>query len=72
MQRDHEIISLNNQNKYLAEDLEKAQDKITQLKGLENEDDDLKKENDAAQRKITLLEEELESSDKSLREATKK
>ncbi|KAI7881677.1 hypothetical protein K492DRAFT_236498 [Lichtheimia hyalospora FSU 10163] len=71
MQRDHEIISLNNQNKYLAEDLEKAQDKITQLKSLENEDDDLKKENDAAQRKITLLEEELESSDKSLREATK-
>lgn len=72
MSQEHDIISLANQNKHLEEDLEKAHEKIQQLKSLEQDEDDLKKEKDAAQRKITLLEEELEKSEKSLREATKK
>ncbi|ORX53608.1 hypothetical protein DM01DRAFT_1322582 [Hesseltinella vesiculosa] len=70
MQQEHEIISLNNKNRHLEEDLEKAQGKIEQLKTLESEDDDLKKANDAAQRRITLLEQELEESDKSLKDTT--
>lgn len=72
MQQEHDIISLTNRNKHLEEDLEDALEKIKQLKSLEDEDDEIKKENDAAQRKIRLLEEELESSEKSLRETTSK
>ncbi|KAG1313800.1 hypothetical protein G6F62_014035 [Rhizopus arrhizus] len=72
MQQEHEIIALTNQNKHLEEDLHTAQEKIESLKAIEEEDDDLKKENDAAQRKITLLEQELEKSEKAVREATKK
>lgn len=72
MQQEHEIIALTNQNKHFEEDLLTAQEKMASLKALEEEDDDLKKENDAAQRKITLLEQELEKSEKAVREATKK
>jgi tropomyosin len=72
MAQEHEIISLSNQNKHLEQDLEDAQTKIQQLKSLEQDEDDLKKEKDAAQRKITVLEQELEKSEKSLRDATKK
>ncbi|KAI8331978.1 X-domain of DnaJ-containing-domain-containing protein [Choanephora cucurbitarum] len=71
MKQEHEIISLTNQNKHLEEDLELANEKIKQLKALEEDEDDLKKENDAAQRKITLLEQELETSEKTIRETTK-
>ena len=52
--------------------MELAQEKIKQLKSLEDDGDDLKKENDAAQRKITLLEQELENSELTIRETTKK
>jgi tropomyosin len=72
MKQEHEIISLSNKNKHLEEDLEQAQEKIKQLKAIEEDEDDLKKENDAAQRKITLLEQELENSEKIIRETTKK
>ena len=72
MKQEHDIISLTNQNKHLEEDLELAQEKIKQLKTLEDDGDDLKKENDAAQRKITLLEQELENSELTIRETTKK
>lgn len=72
MSQEHEIISLTVQTKHLEEDLETAQEKIKQLKALEEDEDGLKKENDAAQRKITLLEQELESSEKTVRETTKK
>jgi len=72
MKQEHDIISLTNQNKHLEEDLELAQEKIKQLKSLEDDGDDLKKENDAAQRKITLLEQELENSELTIRETTKK
>jgi tropomyosin len=72
MNYEHDIISLTNQNKHLEHDLELAQEKIIQLKTIEEDEDDLKKENDAAQRKITLLEEELENSEKLYREATQK
>ncbi|KAI9028942.1 X-domain of DnaJ-containing-domain-containing protein [Phycomyces nitens] len=71
MEQEHQLISLNTKNVQMEEELEGAQEKIKQLKALEDEDGDLKKENDAAQRKITLLEQELENSDKSLRETTK-
>ncbi|KAI9478281.1 MAG: X-domain of DnaJ-containing-domain-containing protein [Benjaminiella poitrasii] len=71
LKQEHEIISLTNRNKYLEEDLEQAQEKIKQLKTIEEDDDDLKKENDAAQRKISLLEQELENSERIIRETTK-
>lgn len=72
MSQEHEIIALSNQTKHLEQDLEVAQEKIIQLKTLEQDEDDLKKENDAAQRKISLLEQELENSEKTVRETTKK
>lgn len=72
MQQEHEIVSLSNQNKHLTDDLETALEKIEQLKALEEDGDGLKKENDSAQRRINLLEQELENSDKSLRETTAK
>lgn len=72
MAQEHEIISLTVQTKHLEQDLETAQEKIKQLKALEEDEDGLKKENDAAQRKISLLEQELESSEKTVRETTKK
>lgn len=72
MNQEHEIISLTVRNKHLEEDLETAQEKIKQLKALEEDEDGLKKENDAAQRKISLLEAELETSEKTIRETTKK
>jgi tropomyosin len=72
MQQEHEIVSLSNKNKHLTDDLETALDKIQQLKALEEDGDGLKKENDSAQRRINLLEQELENSDKSLRETTAK
>lgn len=56
----------------MEQDLETAQEKIIQLKALEEGEDNRKKENDAAQRKITLLEQELENSEKTVRETTKK
>lgn len=72
MQQEHEIVSLSNRNKHLTDDLETALEKIEQLKALEEDGDGLKKENDSAQRRINLLEQELENSDKSLRETTAK
>ncbi|KAI8990262.1 X-domain of DnaJ-containing-domain-containing protein [Pilobolus umbonatus] len=69
--QEHEISSLTNQNKFLEEKLEEATLKVDSLKVLEEEEESLRKENDAAHRKITLLEHELENSEKALRETTK-
>lgn len=63
---------MTNQNKHLEQDLEIANEKILQLKTIEEDEDGLKKENDAAQRKIILLEQELENSEKLYREAIQK
>lgn len=71
-QQEREIVSLNNKNKQLEEDLETAYDTIKDLKGNEAEDNDYKKENENSMRKIALLEEELEESDKALKENTAK
>lgn len=53
-------------------DLETAQEKIEQLKVLEESEEERKKENESSQRKISLLEQELEASEKTVRETTKK
>lgn len=71
-QQEREVYSLNNRNKQLEEKLEQAQEEIERLKETGSKEDDLRKENEAAQRKITLLEAELENSDKALRETTQK
>jgi tropomyosin len=63
---------LTNKNKQLEEDLEAAQDTINELKGSNAEDDDYKKELENAMRKLNLIEQELEDSDKSLKETTSK
>lgn len=63
---------MNNRNKQLEEKLEKAQEEIERLKEGQYKEDELRKENEAALRKISLLETELENSDKSLRETTQK
>ncbi|KAI8640358.1 tropomyosin [Parasitella parasitica] len=71
-QQEREIISLNNKNKQLEEDLDTAHDTIKSLRDNETEDSDHKKHHENSLRKITLLEEELEESDKALKETTKK
>jgi tropomyosin len=71
-QQEREVVSLNNRNKQLEEKLEKAQEEIERLKEGQYKEDELRKENEAALRKISLLETELENSDKSLRETTQK
>lgn len=70
--QEREIYSLNNRNKQLEENLEKAQSEIERLKQGEGKEDDIRKEHEAALRKISLLETELENSDKALRETTQK
>lgn len=71
-QQEREIVSLTNKNKRLEEDLETAQDTISELKGNSAEGDDYKKELENAMRKLNLIEQELEDSDKSLKETTSK
>jgi tropomyosin len=61
---------LNNRNKQLEEELELAQDSLKDLKTEDNED--VKKDLENALRKITMLEQELEDSDKSLKDTTSK
>ncbi|CAO3687912.1 unnamed protein product [Rhizopus stolonifer] len=65
---EREIVSLTNRNKQLEEDLDVAHEKIKDLKG--NEDSDIVNEHENAQRKITLLEQELEDSDRALKQTT--
>ncbi|KAI8062490.1 tropomyosin [Gongronella butleri] len=67
---EHEIVSLNNKVNFLEEQLEKAEKKMEMLQSAEAKGDDISKENDAAQRRIMLLEQELEQSEKSLKEMT--
>lgn len=69
-QQEREIVSLNNRNKQLEEELETAQEALKDLKQDDNED--VKKELENALRKISMLEQELEDSDKSLKETTSK
>ena len=71
-QQEREIVSLTNKNRKLEEDLETAQDTIKELKGNEAEDNDVKKEHEASLRKISMLEQDLEEADRSLKEATSK
>jgi tropomyosin len=71
-QNEREIVSLTNKNRQLEEELEAAQEKITEFKGTEAEDADHKKDSESAQRKVSMLEQELEEADVSLRDMTKK
>lgn len=61
---------MTNRNKQLEEDLEAAQESLAALKKDDNED--VKKDLENALRKIAMLEQELEDSDKSLKETTSK
>lgn len=64
--------SLVNKNQQLEHELERAEEKIKELKALEDDEDDWRKDQDAAQRKIILLEQELEKSELAVRDTTKK
>lgn len=64
--------SLLNKNQQLEHELERAEEKIKDLKALEDDEDDWRKDQDAAQRKIILLEQELEKSELAVRDTTKK
>jgi tropomyosin len=61
---------LTNKNKQLEEENEDCHEKIKELKGNEDEGNDYKKDLENAMRKLNLLEQELEDSDKSLKETT--
>jgi tropomyosin len=56
----------------LEEEVENAHDKIKELKGTEDEGNDYKTELENSMRKISLLEQDLEDSEKSLKETTTK
>lgn len=71
-QQEREIVSLTNKNKHLEEELEFAQDKIKEYKDNETEGNDYKRDLEDALRRISLLQTELEDSDKSLKETTTK
>lgn len=69
---EHQVSSLKTQNQHLEEKLETAEQRIEELKAIEQNEDDWHKDKEASQRKITLLEQELEKSELTVRETTKK
>lgn len=72
IKQEHEITSLTNKNEQLEEELENAEDKIKELKGTGAEESDYKTELENSMRKISLLEQDLEDSEMSLKETTSK
>lgn len=71
-QQEREVVSLTNKNKHLEEELEFAHEKIKEYKDSETEGNDYKRDLEDALRRISLLQTELEDSDKSLKETTTK
>ncbi|CAO3626005.1 unnamed protein product [Mucor hiemalis] len=68
---EHQVSSLKTQNQHLEEKLETAEQRIEELKAIEQNEDNWHKDKEASQRKITLLEQELEKSELTVRETTK-
>lgn len=72
MTKDQEIASLQHKMTNLEGDLEKAEQKILDHKSAKDDEEAHKSVNDSLNRKIALLESELDNAEKQLRETTDK
>ena len=72
LEKEQEITSLQHKISVLDGDLEKAETKLTDLKSAQEDGEQSKTANEGLQRKIQLLEEELDAADKNLKEAMDK
>lgn len=72
LERDQEIASLQHKLQLAEADLEKAEDKVKELKGQAEEGDAHKATGENLTRKVQLLEEELDKAEKDLKDATEK
>lgn len=72
LERDQEISSLQHKLQLAEADLEKAEDKVKELKGQADEGDAHKTTGENLSRKVQLLEEELDKAEKDLKDTTEK
>ncbi|CCL99690.1 uncharacterized protein FIBRA_01711 [Fibroporia radiculosa] len=72
LEKDQEITSLQHKLSVMDGDLEKAENKLAAAKTAQEEGDQSKTINEGLQRKIQLLEEELDAADKNLKDAMEK
>lgn len=72
MQKDQEITSLQHKLSLMENDLEKAEGKLQDHKATKEEHDNSQVNVDGLSRKIAMLEEELDTAEKNLRETTEK
>ena len=72
LEKEQEISSLQHRLQVTEGDLEKAETKLNDLKASQAEGESSKSANEGLQRKIQLLEEELDTADKNLKEAVEK
>ena len=72
MTKDQEITSLNHKNGVLEKDIEKLEENVSKHKKDADEGIQHGTQNEALQRKVTVLEEEAEEADRNLRETNEK
>ncbi|EIW79156.1 actin filament-coating protein tropomyosin [Coniophora puteana RWD-64-598 SS2] len=72
LERDQEITSLTHRNAVLEEELEKAEGKVNELKAANQEGEGARTTNEGLNRKIQLLEEELDAAEKNVKETMEK
>ncbi|KAH9935914.1 tropomyosin [Epithele typhae] len=72
LEKDQDITSLQHKVSVAETDLEKAESKLADLKHAQEDGETSKTANEGLQRKIQLLEEELDAADKNLKEAMDK
>jgi len=72
LEKEQEITSLNHRLGVLDADLEKAEAKITEYKASSAEGENSRTTNEGLQRKIQLLEEELDAAEKNAKETVEK
>ncbi|KAJ2968525.1 hypothetical protein NUW54_g13190 [Trametes sanguinea] len=72
LEKEQEIASLNHKVSVLDADLEKAESKVAELKAMNEDGEQSKTANEGLQRKIQLLEEELDTAEKNLKDAMEK
>ncbi|KAI8985554.1 tropomyosin like-domain-containing protein [Trametes punicea] len=72
LEKEQEIASLNHKISVLDSDLEKAEAKVAELKAANEDGEQNKTANEGLQRKVQLLEEELDAAEKNLKEAMDK
>lgn len=72
LEKDQEITSLNHKLTVVDADLEKTEGKLSELKLASQEGEHSKTTNEGLQRKIQLLEEELDAAEKNVKETMEK